>query len=261
MACPDPGYAARVSARQGLPVNLCVTFYRNGITTDPCLFTRIDIYRSAVCEENLVAQIPIPPGTGYPAPIEQVLDSFGNPMPGQYCLPFLIPKEFVQDIYFDVWRFIPDVDSNTDVNDESIWLCQASRFWVSPDAWFMDDGLQTIRFGFEPLDLKFRKPEKRVLEVGITPLPLYDFDFNLTMPIIPQLKAYVKVETENCELLVDDEPCAIGLRQGSYRHSPFVVQFLLDTSRFIIGTYRYQIRVDLPNGQSRISEKFTFTVS
>jgi hypothetical protein len=254
----------RISARQGLPVALDVTFFRNGIAQEPFAIRRVDIYRSSVKDENLLTQILFAdPGTPeYPAPAERRQDPEGNILPGAFRLLFDVPKSYSQDIYFDVWRFIADpVGSSEDLDDPDLLICQSNRFFVFPDGWFLDDGLENIRIGFEPLDLKFRRPEKRMLEVGLTPLPLFDFNSNLVMPVLAQLQTFIRVETENCELLVDNEPCVIGLRMGSFRHSPFVVQFVLDTSRFLIGTYRYQISVRLPNGQTRLSEKFTFTVN
>ena len=264
MLC-NSGAQSRISARTCSVVNLDVTFYRNGVATDPYAIRAVDVYRCSVRDENLVAQFlfPDPGSSTYPAPAERVLDDNGQPIPGVFRLPFAIPKEFESDIYFDVWRFVSDCTgsgSEVEINDPTTWQCQSSRFWISPDGWYVDDGLEVMRFGFEPLDLKFRKPEKRVLEIGITPLPLYDFNNNLMMPIIPQLCATIKVGTENCECMFE-EPAAIGLRMGSFRHSPFTIQYLLDTSRFLIGTYIYQITLLLPNGQTRVSEKFRFTIS
>ena len=253
----------RVSGRQGQPVALDVMFYRNGVASDPYAFRFIDIYKGCVKDENLYTQFVIPDlgTTGYPAPIEQLVDPSGVPICGSYRLLFDVPKSYPQDIYFDVWRFVADPPgSGDDITNPDLLQSQANRFWVSPDGWFLDDGLETVRFTFEPMDQKFRKPEKRILEVSIIPQPLYDFNCNQVMPLIPQLCPAIKIETENCELLVDWEPCAIGLRMGAYKDSPFTVQFLLDTSRFLVGTYRYQIMIQLPNGQTRISEKMIFTV-
>jgi hypothetical protein len=256
----------RVSARQGRPVDLNVTFFRNGQPADPYAIRYVDIYRSCVRDENLMARVTVAdPGSLYPSPIDRVTDAGGTVLSGQYKLTFSVPTTFPQDIYFDVWRFIADEPGSGSVignlDDPDLLQYQANRFWVSPDGWYLDDGLETVRFTFEPLDMKFRKPEQRILEVSIVPVPLYDFNFNLVMPIIPQLQPSIRIETENNELLVDWEPAVIGLRMGAYKDSPFVVQYLLDTSRFLVGTYRYQILVRLPNGQSRTSEKFTFTVS
>lgn len=257
----------RVSGRQGQLVCLDVVFYRNGVPADPWAIRFIDIYKSCVRDENLYARVVVSdPGTFYPDPIERVTDPSGTILTGQYRYQFLVPPTYPQDIYFDVWRFIaddpgPGSGGSNPLDNPDLLQSQANRFWVSPDGWYVDDGLETIRFTWEPLDLKFKKPEKRILEVAMIPLPLYDFNCNQIMPLIPQLQPSIRIETENCELLVDWEPAAIGLRSGSYKDSPFTVQFLLDTSRFIIGTYRYQVMVQLPNGQTRISEKFSFTVS
>jgi hypothetical protein len=140
-------------------------------------------------------------------------------------------------------------------------LTECHRFWVYPDDWFSADKLQTIRFGFEPLDSRFYAPENRPLEVGLMPLPLYDYNFNLVNPMIPYLKPTISISTRFCEQLVVDEPCRIGLRQGAYRSNPYVVAYDLDTSMFMRGTYQYNIKLNLPDGSSRVSRKFTFTVS
>ena len=93
------------------------------------------------------------------------------------------------------------------------------------------------------------------------PLPLYDYNFNLVNPMIPYLKPTISISTRFCEQLVVDEPCRIGLRQGAYRSNPYVVAYDLDTSMFMRGTYQYNIKLNLPDGSSRVSRKFTFTVS
>jgi hypothetical protein len=97
--------------------------------------------------------------------------------------------------------------------------------------------------------------------VGLMPLPLYDYDHNLVDPLIPLLEPTISISTQRCELLVDNAPCRIGLRHGSYRSNPFVIQYDLDTSLFLKGTYQYSIKVTLPDGKSRVSQKFILTIS
>lgn len=154
--------------------------------------------------------------------------------------------------------------SSTDLNDLSLYTTQltkvCNRFWVYPDQWYADGGLQTIRLGFEPLDKVFRKPEVRPLEVGMMPLPLYDYDFNLVTPILPYTVATIEISTENCERIVDDVAITIKLRQGAYRSNPFVLSYLLDTSDFLIGTYKYRITIQLPDGTTRTSDSLYFTI-
>jgi hypothetical protein len=93
------------------------------------------------------------------------------------------------------------------------------------------------------------------------PLPLYDYNFNLVNPLIPFLRPTVSVETQHNELLVDNDPARMGIRQGSYRSNPWVIQYDLDTTRFLKGSYRYWITLNLPDGSTRVSRKFIFTIS
>jgi hypothetical protein len=93
------------------------------------------------------------------------------------------------------------------------------------------------------------------------PLPLYDNDFNLNMPIIPNLDGFITIETGNKETIVEDAPMEMKIRQGSYRSNPFVLSYLLDTTDYLIGTYSYRVKVDMPDGTSRVSKDFNFTVS
>jgi hypothetical protein len=195
------------------------------------------------------------------------------PLVGKYHLPFAIPPDFsVPDVYFDVWYYFAinpcgQLGTGTDVCDiddltyDGMLLRCCHRFWIYPDEWFCDDQLQTIRFGFEPLDQKFQSPENRPLEVGLMPLPLYDYNFNLVNPIIPFLSPTITIETQHCEVLAQDEPCRIGIRQGAFRSNPWVIQYDLNTTRFLKGTYRYSIKLVLPNGSTRVSQKFILTIS
>jgi len=277
----------RISGRVGNIVNLDTVFYHNGVPEDPYAIRRIDIYKGSVKDENLEAQVLIPPPDDphYPHPIERMM-SGGEIVAGHFSLPFEVPTDFVApEIYFDVWRFIGSDSGGTfDVidEDESTWISQCNRFWVYPDGWYLDDELVTLRIGFEALDRHFRKPEVRNLEVGLVPLPLYDFDYNKIIPLIPQLQAYIHIETENGEVIVGGTPetdcdgnicvgsdgeaeiqgvCRIGLRQGSYRTNPYVVQYRIDTSQFLIGTYKYRIILMLPNGETRVSDDMRFDIS
>lgn len=250
--------ATRLTAKTGFPVGLNVVFRRNGVAMDPYAIRRVDIYEKSVTDDNLVAQVlfPTPDTTGYPEPATSITGS-----PGAYVLEYDIPNTFNAGIHFDVWRFIgsePDSLTDYDFDDETLWISQCNKFWVSEDCWFLDDGLMTARFAFEPLDSRFRKGEIRNLEVGIMPLPLYDWDRNRFGSMIPQINSFITVETEECEVLegLDKVPCTIGLRQGTYRTNPYVVQCQLDTSGFLKGQYRYRITLELPNGESRISENF-----
>jgi hypothetical protein len=178
----------------------------------------------------------------------------------------------VPDVYFDLWYYFPDdpcgqlgtAGTECDIDDpqyDDFLLKCCHRFWVYPDEWFCNDGLQSINFGFEPLTQRFHSPEKRPLEVGIMPLPLYDYNFNLVNPMIPFLRPTINIETQNHELLVDDEAARIGVRQGSYRSNPWTIQYDLDTTKFLKGTYRYWLTLALPDGSTRVSKKFIITIA
>ncbi|MBD3406201.1 MAG: hypothetical protein GF411_08835 [Candidatus Lokiarchaeota archaeon] len=257
---PEEPCNGRISARLGRTVCLPACFYRNGIPQDPYAIRMVRIYRRAVEEANLVAEIPFldPGSTDYPLP------AIANPnRTGCYELQFDVPSDWAApDAYFDVWYFVPDdLGSGQDITDESTWLSQCNKFWVYPDGWFIDDGLIVPRLGFEPLDVKFRAGEKRYLEVGMMPLPLYAYDYNLVAPMLPYVLATITIETQNKETIVDNESMEIGLRQGTYRSNPFVIKYFLDTSRFIIGTYNYQVTLVMPQGQTIVSPRFTLTIS
>jgi hypothetical protein len=276
----------RISGRVNNIVNLDTIFYHNGVAEDPYAIRRIDIYKGSVKDENLNASIILPPpdDPNYPSPVVKIAEG-GVILDGHFSLPFLVPNDFVApEIYFDVWRFIGgDQGGSIGVpdEDESTWISQCNRFWIYPDGWYLDDELTTIRIGFEALDKHFRKPEARNIEVGLVPLPLYDFDYNKIIPLIPQIQAFIQIETENGEVIVggtrkldcDGNPCIgsngeaevqgrarIGLRQGSYRTNPYVVQYRIDTNQFLIGSYKYRIILVLPNGESRVSDDFHFDI-
>jgi hypothetical protein len=239
----------RLSGVIGSVVTLDVSFYKNGVLTDPWAIRQIDIYKSSTTEQNreLTILVPEPASSDYPYPV--VKDSTG-----MFHLDLTVPSDFAQDAYFDMWRFIAeDPGTDADLTDEDLWLSKCNRFWLYENSWYVDDGLETIRFAFEPLDIKFKQPEKRYIEIGLMPLPLYDYNYNLIIPQIPNFSATIDIYTTNCELLTH-QPMSIGLRQGTYRSNPFVLKYLLDTSVYIIGTYKYRVTVDLPNGETRVSD-------
>jgi len=202
--------------------------------------------------------------------------------PGCFILNLnLCPDVFDSGVYFDVWEFvgtacnscegtdvtdvtdITDITSVTESNicdDDSQLQSQCNKFYVNGRGWFVDDGLKNIRLGFEPLDKRFQQPEKRYLEVGLTPLPLYDYDSDKIRSILPSLSATITVQTGCHELLIDSEPMKIGLRQGSFRSNPYVIKYLFDTNRFLKGTYQYRVDVQLPDGQTRSSPYFTVAI-
>ena len=288
MSFSIPNSYPRISARRGQIVDLNVDFLHSGVLSDPYAIRHVEIYKTQVVPHNLVATIPIVTSDDqlYPSPLVREYESaeLGDcctepesstvPIAGKYHLPYVIPTDFsVPDVYFDVWYYFAtnpcDDDYSTsgtdcDIDDpqyDAYLLKCCHRFWIYPDEWMCDDQLQTIRFGFEPLDQKFHQPEYRPLEVGLMPLPLYDYNYNLVNPIIPFIQPTISVETQFNELLVDNDPCRIGIRQGSYRSNPWVIQYDLDTTKFLKGTYRYYITLKLPNGSTRVSRKFIFTVS
>ncbi len=287
----------RLSARVGNTVQLCHTFYRGGVPTDPYQIVKVEIYKTAKLPQNLVATFVFPSACdpSYPSPATQATEDIpagacgtgeqvGAPIVGKYCLYWDIPANAsAPDNYIDVWYFLPsnpceltDFSGSTccvattdgciypDLScsefDGYIMSC-CDRFWVYPDNWLCFDDSVTIRYGFEPLDQRFRKPEVRPLEVGIMPLPLYDNDYNLNMPIIPALIGSITISTGSCETIVDNAPMEIGLRQGSYRSNPFVLKYTIDTNKFLIGTYKYRVTVKLPDGSTRTSGDFILTVS
>jgi len=183
----------RISARRGQVVDLNVEFMHNGVLTDPYAIRYVEIYKTQVLPHNLISLIPIvdPDNELYPAPLcRDYVDSSGEVdtssdtsaivVDGSFHLPYSVPDDAaVPDIYFDVWYYFasdPCGGSGTcDLSDsayESSLLKCCHRFWVYPENWFCDDKLQTIRFGFEPLDQRFHQPEVRPLEVGLMPLRL-----------------------------------------------------------------------------------------
>lgn len=257
-------YNNRMSGRICGTIRLNTSFYRNGVLTDPYAIRTIKIYRKSVEDANLqmVVPIPMPDSSEYPFPITR--ESVGS-----YSLQLEIPKTFeAPDIYFDQWCFIPDLNcidlssgSEFDPDDESYWQCKCNKFWVYPDGWYVDDKLMVPNLAFEPLTVQFRAGETKWLEVGVMPMPLYDFNYNQIMPMIPYLCPTITFKTKNNEVLMLNAPMEIGLRQGTYRSNPFVFKYLVDTSKFVIGTYIYQVTAGLPDGQKLVSPQFTITIS
>jgi len=262
---------SRISARAGQIVKLDTVFYSGGEVYDPYAIREINIYRDQVQAENLVASIPIanpePDDDAYPDPIVQT-DT------GKYYMPFLVPADaVVPAVYLDVWTYFPtnpcggtggtggtnpcDLDS---AEFTGLLLSCCHRFWAYPDNLHCADNLLSFQLAFEPLNQKFGTTDKRYLEVGFMPMPLYDFDYNFFAPFLPSLKATISIYTRNEELLVDCDDMITGLRQGHYRTNPFVFKWLLNGSQFLIGTYKYRIAVQFPDGTVQNSSYFNFTI-
>lgn len=255
---------SRISARRGGQVDLKALFLNGGQKVDPFAIYRIEIYRRCVAAENVVdiVQVDSVSATDYPSPLIHGTE------PGAYSLLWNVPADaVVPDIYFDVWYFWgtdprPAATDELPLSDFTANLLSIqNRFWVYPDGYAIDSGLENINLGFEPISKKFYKPEVKPIEVGIMPLPLYDFDFNLVAPMIPYLTAQITIKTENDEPIVVAAPMEIKLRQGSYRTNPFILSYLLDSSSFFIGTYKYRVSLTLPNGEVRVSQDFLFGVA
>ena len=259
MSVTEPIYN-RMSGRVNNKIALNAMFYHNGVLADPYAIRLIKIFKKSVEDVNLmsITPLPAPDDSVYPLPV--IRNGVGD-----YKLIFDVPRDFVApDIYFDVWYFIADYPSDIsgfDLDDESLWISKCNKFWLYPDGWYVDDKLMSMRFGFEPIDVRFQSGEVRYLEVGLMPLPLYDYDYNQTMTIIPFIDAYITISTRNCEMLVNNEKMEMGLRQGSYRTNPFVAKYLLDTNKFLKGTYDYQITLNLFDSQKIVSPKYTITIS
>lgn len=245
----------RVAGRIGNIVNLNMTMLRNNVPQTPYALRSIDIYQGFIRGDKKVAEIIFsdPSDTAYPYPAVEVSE-------GEFIVPFEIPDTFNPcEIYYDVWNFVGADPAPDSINDQSLWVSQTGMFWAYDDVWLVDDELFTKRIGFEPLDKKFRKKEIRTLEVAIHPLPMYDYDFNKLAPLIPQLNPTIEIWTTRCELLIQDAPCRIGIRQGHNRNSPFVIQYTLDTTSLFVGMYKYIITVNLGNETIK-SPEFSLSV-
>lgn len=200
--------------------------------------------------------------TDYPSPLVQEEDSSG-PLPGKYYLDMVVPDTFAApDSYIDKWFFIGDALENTeDPEDETLWDSQCNQFFVvASNSWYLDDGLIVPRIAFEAIDKDIVKPSVQTIEVGLMPIPLYDYDYNRVAPMMAHLVASIRIETLNCEAIVENDPMTIGLRQGTHRSNPFVAQYRLDSSLMLKATYRYWVTLHLPNGETRISPPLQFTV-
>lgn len=254
---------SRISAHRGQTVDLNIKFYHNGVLADPYAIRTIKIYKTSVVATNLVEEIPVaePTATDYPSPV--IKNSTGD-----FYLPYDVALDAeVPNVYYDVWHYFASDPCPTggttacDLDDyQTSLLTSCNRFWIYPDGWNTDNELHSVNFGFEPLIQNFYKPESKYLDVGLMPLPLYDFDYNLMMPLIPHLTATISIETRNCELLVSDGPMSIGIRQGTYRTNPFILRYLLDTSSFLKGTYRYRIKLTMPDGTTRVSPPYHLVI-
>lgn len=272
----------RISARVGQLVDLNNTFYASGIPTDPFAILKVQIYRSSVQAENLVAEIPMLSkcDVDYPSPLSREYNTTvgdcgtvppQDPKPGIFHLFWQVPTGLITpDIYFDVWTYVPtdpglgtacSTDEEAALEDEDNQLRCCNKFWIYPDSFQCDDGLENIRLGFEPLDTKFYSPEKKILEVGIMPLPLYDFNYNKIMPLLPLLQATITVFTDHQEVVIDKAAMSIGLRMGTYRTNPFTLKYLLDSSKLFKGSYKFKVEVALPNGETRVSPEFPLQVN
>lgn len=256
----------RISGRLGQTVNLDMYFFQGGIAAYPHALRRVDIYESSVQEANLVAQInfPYPDDINYPLPARTIANPSGSgDIIGAYTVDFDIPADFDEGLYFDVWRYVgADLGTtDSDYDDETIWLYNCGKFWAYQNQWFADDGLMTPRVSFDALDTFFRKEELRTLEVGMMPMPLYDYDHNFIAPLLAAATATISIETYNCELIVDAAPMKIGIRQGSYRTNPWVLQYVMQPNTFFVGSYKYRVTLTFPNGQTRISENIAFEIS
>lgn len=287
---------SRLSGSVCNDISLNVQFLQCGVPKDPYALKSIKIYKCSVSEENLVTEVVLPCATDFDRDITNELVYGGlikrcgneNPATGVCgtdvepdfrpgCFTFdlnLCPDIFDAGVYYDVWEFVgdpcepcfDDVTSPTDITDAcevddlEPTFSKCNKFYVSDQCWNTDDGLTSIDLGFEPLDVRFQQPEARRLEVGITPLPLYDHDAKKIAPLIPTLKATITIQTANKELLIDSEEMCVGLRQGSYRSTPYVLYYLLDTNRFLKGTYQYRVDVRLPNGETRSSPYFNVAI-
>lgn len=264
-------------------VALNVQFLKNGVAVEPYAVRSVRIYKQSVRDENLVTTVVFPDPTTTNTDGENVYDNMlrriRDPkvpdigqcgtdlsdvfLPGAFILDLFLPiQDFKTGIYFDEWCFIGDEPTGTDfdIDDEDNWTCTCNKFFVRDAGWYVDDNLSSVRIGFEALDARFVQPECRTLEVGMMPLPLYDFDVNKMSQLIPSVNATITIETQRYELLVDKAPMIIGLREGSYRTNPYVLRYLLDTSKFLKGTYRYRVDLQLPNGETRSSPYFWLSI-
>jgi hypothetical protein len=276
-------------------VDLNVDFYNNGQLDDPFWIKKIEIYKCSVAPHNLqsVIILPEPTAENYPLPIcqEKLVvnldecstggDTTETPVVGKYHLPFLVPHDFKSpEVYLDVWYYHPinpchidlypaqcppDLDlveftdggcDHTDpVFDGYLKTC-CHRFWVYPDSWMCDDGLQTVEFGYEPKSVRFNYPERRNLEIGLIPMPLYNFNRSLFESLVPFVNASITIGTQHHEFIVRDSKMELGFKQGHYSSNPWVLKYMVDTSKFLKGSYWYQVKLELPDGSSRVSNKF-----
>lgn len=269
----------RISARRGQQVALDITFMQAGQRADPYAIYRIEIFRGNTNAQNIVDAVDVadPDSTEYPSPVtrqpdpeaanlicpsppdcEGTTESISDPSTGRYRYLWIVPSDaVVPDIYFDIWYYY-STQADSSSTDNLLEAC--NKFWVYSDEWYADGGLDTVRLSFEPLDIRFRKPEKRPIEIGIMPMPLYDYNYNLVAPLIPYLEPYISIWTNEGEQVVTNASCEMKLRQGSYRSNPWVISYMLDTCNFFKGAYKYRVMAILPDGSSRSSGDLYFKV-
>lgn len=276
-ADPFALYKIDIYKTQPIGVNLVVTVpivgpgttdYPYPVQTEPAPLGTVSNGFGTVRTITLESSLPYPVQHEHFAGTPTILDDTPATAPGKYHLIFDVPRDWAApDVYFDVWSYYP-IDpctgtSSCDLDDpetQKQLLSVCHRFWLYPDDWFSGDGLQTVNFGFEPLSQRFHSPEIRPLEIGLMPLPLYEYDYNLVTPLIPFLKPSITISTMNCETLVENDAMSIGLRQGNYRSNPWVLKYLIETTKFLKGTYKYRVTLSLPDGTSRTSSDFIFTI-
>lgn len=284
----------RIGARNSRLVDLNVDFYNHGKLDDPFWIKKVEIYKCSVAPHNLQAVIvmPEPTDVNYPLPIcqEKTTITYSDcgtgdyeivPVVGKYHLPFLVPHDYKSpEVYIDVWYYYPTNPCNidlypeqcppevgiteltgdgcdyTDPDLEHLLKTCCHRFWVYPDAWMCDDGLQTVEFTYEPKSVRFNYPEKRNLEVGLIPMPMYNYNRALVESLVPYINAFITIGTQHHEYIVRDCKMELGFRQGQYSSNPWSLKYSIDTNKFLKGSYWYQVKLELPDGSSRVSNKF-----
>jgi len=288
--------SSRLSGSVCNDISLNVQFLNCGTPADPYALKSIKIYKCSVNQANLVTEVVLPCVEAEDRELDREYiyggairrcgnqnsdtgecgtDLAPNFTPGCFILDLnLCPDLFEAGVYYDVWEFVGDycdpcidptdvtnaTDITCEVDDLEPVLSKCNQFFVSDQCWNIEDGLRSINLGFEPLSSRFQQPEKRSLEVGLTPLPLYENNVSFMTSIISSLSATITIQTASYEVLVDAEEMCIGLRTGNYRSNPYLLKYLLDTSRFLKGTYKYRIDIQLPNGETRSSPYYNLAI-
>jgi len=253
----------RLSGRIGEYISLNMSFYHNGEKNDPYAITKIEMYKSSVSVENLISTIDIvdPSDSTYPSPLS-------TDTTGEYVASFEVPAEYEEGQYIDVWYYVPSDPGSGDLGDYE--QTTTGQFILGTDNWFGDDELRSVDFDIDPLSNKFIKGEVKDLEIGLVPLPLYDYNVELISSLIPHLSADITILTQSNEVVTyadgseagtfSDMPMSIGLREGRYRSNPYVLRILIDTSNFYKGTYKYSIKITLPNSKIIMSKWYNFSI-